>query len=439
MYKRSSKGARKQDWDRIWIEEYRHFLRLEPGQAFTVETSQVVGFLIEIRRRGKKAWQRLQALKAIKESARSDLRMSTDHLDDVTAKLQTLVNQEKKAEEAEHPQEIRGLIDPNEPIVVQNLRRRLRMKHNTYSTEKAYVQYAKQFIRRFGLVDDVNWTTISRKEIEQFLTEMAVDRNVAANTQNVAFSALQYIFENVLNRSFDGIDALRANKAKQLPLVLSHDEVERLLREFSGTELLIARLLYGSGLRANECLRLRIKDIDFEMNQIMVRDTKGMESRVTILPKVVLDDLKQQIEGRKRIHRIDLDEGVGTVYLPFALARKYPKAETDFSWQYLFPAKRTSRDPRSGIFRRHHISYDFFGEYFREAVVRSNIGKPAHSHTLRHSFATHLLESGTDIRTIQQLLGHKDVETTMIYTHVLRNGPSGVISPLDRSRAELSK
>lgn len=432
VYKRNSKGSKKNDWDRIWLDEYRQFLRLRSGDAFTIETSQVVDFLIELKGRGEKAWQRMQALKAIKSSAGRDLRMSTDHLNDIAAKLQILVDRERAVAEEENPSEIRELINPNEPVVVQNLRRRLRMKHNPYSTEKSYVRYAKQFIGRYSLEEDATWGAVSRKEIEQFLTEMAVDRNVAASTQNVAFSALQYVFENVLDRSFDGIDALRANGAMQLPLVLSLGEVERLLLEFYETELLIARLLYGSGLRLNECLRLRIKDIDFEMNQILVRDAKGMESRATILPKIVWDDLKRQIENRRRIHRNDLEDGIGTVYLPFALARKYPKAQTDFCWQYLFPAKRISQDPRSGIFRRHHLSDDYFGKYFSDAVERSKIGKPAHSHTLRHSFATHLLEAGTDIRTIQELLGHKDVETTMIYTHVLRNGPSGVKSPLDR-------
>jgi integron integrase len=311
------------------------------------------------------------------------------------------------------------------------------MKHNPYSTEKSYVRYAKQFASRFQLENDSSWSNVSRREIELFLTEMAVDKNVAASTQNVAFSALQYVFENVLKRGFEGIDALRANGAMQLPLVLSQEEVSRLLLEFSGTELLIARILYGSGLRLNECLRLRVKDIDFEMNQILVRDAKGMESRATILPKTVRDDLKRQIETRRGIHQRDLQRGVGTVYLPFALARKYPKAESDFCWQYVFPAKRISRDPRSVFSRRHHVSDKYFGDYFSDGVKRSQIGKPAHSHTLRHSFATHLLEAGVDIRTIQQLLGHKDVATTMIYTHVLRNGPSGVKSPLDRVRQEL--
>jgi len=432
VYKKPRRNLGRQNWDRIWLDEYRQFLRLEPGEAFTIETSQVISFLIDIKRRGKKAWQRMQALMAIKSSAADCFRISTDHLDDVTAKLRTLVDKEKAAIEAENPPEVRHTIDRNEPRVIQDLRRHLRMKHNAYGTEKSYVRYVKQFVRRFGLEDDATWDQISRREIELFLTEMAVDRNVAASTQNVAFSALQYIFENVLKRHFDGIDALRANGVMQLPLVLSQDEVSRLLFEFIGMELLIARLLYGSGLRLNECLRLRVKDIDFEMNQIIVRDAKGMESRATILPKLVLEDLKRQIETRRGIHRRDLEEEMGTAYLPFALARKYPKAESDFCWQYVFPAKRVSRDPRSGVFRRHHLSDNYFGEYFSEAVERSKIGKPAHSHTLRHSFATHSLEAGVDIRTIQQLLGHKDVETTMIYTHVLKNGPSGVKSPLDR-------
>jgi integron integrase len=209
--------------------------------------------------------------------------------------------------------------------------------------------------------------------------------------------------------------------------------VNRLLAEFSGLDLLIARLLYGSGFRINECLSLRIKDIDFEMNQIVVRDAKGMKSRATILPRIAMEDLKRQIDSRSGVHRQDLEKGFGSVYLPYALARKYPKAEKDFGWQYLFAAKRISRDPRSGAFRRHHLSDKYFSEKFSDAVERSLIGKPAHPYTLRHSFTTHQLESGVDIRTVQELFGHKDVSTTMIYTHVLRNGPSGVISPLDRS------
>lgn len=246
MYKKARRGLGRQGWDRIWLDEYRQFLRLEPGEAFTIEASQVVGFLIDIRGRGKKAWQRMQALKAIKSIAANELRLATDHLDDITTKLQTLVERERDAMEAENGPEIAHTIDPREPVVIQKLRRHLRMKHNPYSTEKSYATYANQFVRRFDLEKDATWSQISRKEIELFLTEMAVERNVAASTQNVAFSALQYVFENVLKRSFDGVDALRANKVKQLPLVLSQGEVSRLLSEFSGMELLIARLLYGS-------------------------------------------------------------------------------------------------------------------------------------------------------------------------------------------------
>ncbi|MDZ4851657.1 MAG: integron integrase [Pirellulaceae bacterium] len=436
VYKASQRRSKRQDWDRVWLEEYRLFHKLNPGDLFSIETAKVVNFLIDIRKRGKKAWQRMQALTAIKSFAKP-LNMSTDHLDRITELLQKLVDAEKSEYEEENADEIRGSIDPTEPVVVQRLRERIRMKHQAYKTELAYVKYAKQFIERFGLADDATWSCVSRKEIELFLTEMAVEKNVAAGTQNVAFSALRYVFVEVLNRSYEGIDALRANDSMYLPLVLSHNEVARLLSGFSGLGLLIARLLYGSGLRLNECLRLRIKDIDFEMNQILVWDAKGMKSRATILPKMAIDDLRAQIEVRRAEHQCDLDRGFGTAHLPFALARKYPKAEFDFAWQYLFSAKRLSKDPRSKAVRRHHMSDNYYGESFKKVIRRTKLEKPAHPHTLRHSFATHLLEAGVDIRTVQQLLGHKDVSTTMIYTHVLRNGPSGVKSPLDRTVDEL--
>jgi integron integrase len=430
MYRWRRQRASRNDWDRIWLEEYRHYLKLPSGAAISVETDQVVGFLIEIRGRGKKAWQRMQALQVIKKSAAEFFALKTDHLDGIVAKLQVLVDREN--ESLERLTEVRQVIQRDEPIVIQNLRCHLRLKHHAYATEKSYVRYVQQFIRRFQLEDDAVWERVSRREIELFLTEMAVDREVAASTQNVAFSALQYLFENVLKRPYEGIDALRANGAKQLPLVLSKDEVRILLREFEGVELLIARLLYGAGLRLNECLRLRVKDVDLAMNHLMVRDAKGMESRSAMLPKLVRQDLKRHVEARRRLHERDSSNGMGTVYLPFALAKKYPNAENEFCWQYIFPARRISRDPRSGVFRRHHLSDKSFSEYFSDAVVRSKIDKPAHAHTLRHSFATHSLNDGVDIRTIQELLGHKDVETTKIYTHVLQNGPSGVKSPLDR-------
>jgi integron integrase len=432
MHENRMRGVKRQDWDAVWIDEYRRFLKLKPGNPFSIDTSQVVGFLIELRGRGKKAWQRMQALKAIRFSAERDLRLSSGHLDEIMSKLQGLVDKEKGEEDAGGSDGRCGPIDLNEPEVIQKLRKRIRLMHMPYGTERTYVAKVKHFIRRFSLEEDSTWDKVTRKEIELYLTEMAVDRNVAASTQNVSFCALRYVFTEVLGRPYDGIDAVRAKAPSQLPLVLSRGEVGRLLSEFVGTDLLIARLLYGAGLRINDCLKLRIKDIDFEMNQIVVRDTKGGASRVTVLPQIAITDLEKHIESRKQVHLQDLENGYGTVFLPYALARKYPKAEVDFHWQYLFAAKRISRDPRSGVFRRHHMSDKYFADRFAEGVRRSKIGKPAHPHTMRHSFATHLLEDGVDIRTIQQLLGHKDVSTTMIYTHVLKSGPSGVQSPLDR-------
>jgi len=227
---------------------------------------------------------------------------------------------------------------------------------------------------------------------------------------------------------------VRASKPRKLPLVMSRDEVWPLLDEFQGTCLLIANLLYGAGLRINDCLRLRVKDIAFELSQIVVRDTKGEHQRITILPEETVAGLRAQIELVRRIHQQDLSEGYGRVYLPYALARKYPRANQQFAWQYIFPASTHSRDPRSGEIRRHHLHESVFAKALASAVSRANIEKPIHSHTFRHSFATHMLMDGYDIRVIQELLGHKDVKTTQIYTHVLNRPGISVKSPLDRKR-----
>jgi integron integrase len=268
--------------------------------------------------------------------------------------------------------------------------------------------------------------------VESFLTDLAVKRNVAASTQNQAFCALLYVFQNVLKRELGGIDALRAKRPKKIPLVLSTDEASKLIGRFSGVEKIIISILYGAGMRINECLRLRVKDIDFQRMQLTIHDAKGEKDRIAIFPVRIVDDLRRHLENRKLQHDQDFANGNGSVYLPYALEKKYPAAALEFRWQYVFSAKRVSVDPRSGRHRRHHMSDTHFSEVFREAVKMAEIQKPAHAHTMRHSFATHLLDAGQDIRTIQELLGHADIATTMIYTHVSQHGPSGVKSPLDR-------
>ncbi len=236
----------------------------------------------------------------------------------------------------------------------------------------------------------------------------------------------------MLNKDLDdSINAIRAKKPKRLPTVMTREEVGRAIGSLEGIHRLMAKLLYGSGLRLMECVRLRAKDIDFQMNQIVVRDGKGMKDRITVLPESVKLPLKEHLEWVKSLHQNDLAEGYGSVYLPDALARKYPHASREWAWQYIFPAKSLSVDPRSGETRRHHIHENSLQKAVKKAVKLAGMGKPVGCHTFRHSFATHLLEDGHDIRTVQELLGHKDVSTTMIYTHVLNRGGMGVQSPLD--------
>jgi integron integrase len=272
-------------------------------------------------------------------------------------------------------------------------------------------------------------------EVEAFLTHLAVNEHVAASTQNQAFSALLFLYREVLHQDLGPIDALRAKKPKRLPTVLTREEVRRVLDQLSGTHQLMAKLLYGSGLRLMECLRLRVKDLDFAQRAIIVRDGKGEQDRVTMLPDSLIAPLQEHLQRVKRLHQEDLAKGYGTVYLPDALAEKYPNAGREWGWQYVFPADRLSVDPRSGTVRRHHMDESTVQRAIRAAAKAAGIPKPVSPHTFRHSFATHLLENGYDIRTVQELLGHKDVRTTMIYTHVLQRGGRAVRSPLDFLRS----
>ena len=268
-----------------------------------------------------------------------------------------------------------------------------------------------------------------------YLTHLAVDKNVAASTQNVALAALLFLYKEVLEQDLGQIEkVVRAKRPKRLPVVLSRDEVKRLfksLKDSGQNHQLELLLLYGSGLRLIEALRLRVKDIDFEAKTLFIRDAKGQKDRVTMLPNSLLELLERQFELVSALHSKDLTEGFGSVYLPHALSKKYPKADKDLRWQYLFPQRKLSVDPRTGITRRHHVLKDGVQRAMRRGIKIAGIAKLASPHTLRHSFATHLLEDGYDIRTVQELLGHKNVKTTMIYIHVLNAGPKAVRSPLD--------
>lgn len=273
---------------------------------------------------------------------------------------------------------------------------------------------------------------MGEREVTAYLTHLAVNRKVSASTQNQALSAILFLYKQVLDIRLEWLDeVIRAKRPKHLPVILSRTEVGILLDEIPGTNGLIARLLYGTGMRKMECLRLRIQDMDFSYRQITVRSGKGDKDRVTLLPDSLADPLGEHLERVRRLHHMDIDEGYGEVHLPYALERKYPNAGRSWSWQYVFPSTRRSADPYTGVVRRHHWYQDNVSRAIREALRRSGINKHVSVHTLRHSFATHLLEDGYDIRTVQELLGHKDVKTTQIYTLVLNRGGRGVRSPLD--------
>ena len=313
--------------------------------------------------------------------------------------------------------------------LLDQVRDAIRTKHYSIRTEEAYVNW----IRRYILFHDKRHPKdMGSAEITAFLTYLAVEQNVAASTQNQALSALLFLYRHVLEKELVGsIDAVRAKKPKRLPTVLTKPEVFRVIGFLSGTHQLMAKLLYGSGLRLLECVRLRVKDVDFAQRQIIVRDGKGHKDRVTMLPDSLISPLEGFLRHVKMIHDEDLALGYGSVYLPYALERKYPNAHKEWMWQYVFPASKRSRDPRSGVIRRHHVHESGLQKAVRQAAQQAGIPKRVTCHTFRHSFATHLLEAGYDIRTVQELLGHKDVKTTMIYTHVLNRGGLAVRSPLD--------
>ncbi|MFZ5756829.1 MAG: integron integrase [Pseudomonadota bacterium] len=309
-------------------------------------------------------------------------------------------------------------------------RDRIRLKHYSIRTEEAYLLWMKRFLRFHGMRHP---RELGAVHVESFLTHLAVEGNVAPPTQNQALSAILFLYKEVLGLDLPWLaQVVRAKRPRRLPVVLTEVEVRLTLSQLDGQLWLMASLLYGSGLRLMECVRLRVKDVDPVKATLVVRAGKGNKDRVTVLPSALVPHLRTQLERVRVLHEQDVGAGSGDVYLPDALSRKYPGASRELAWQYLFPADSLSEDPRSGVIRRHHVDEKRLQRAVKQAVRAAGIDKPATPHTLRHSFATHLLERGYDIRTIQELLGHKDVSTTMIYTHVLNRGGRGVVSPLDR-------
>lgn len=315
------------------------------------------------------------------------------------------------------------------PKLLDELRQALRSRHYSRCTEQTYCQWVKRFVRFNNLRHP---SEMAEMEINAFLTHLALKEKVSASTQNQALSALLFLYRRVIGREVRDLgEVIRARKPKRLPVVMTREEVKSVLANLNGDKWLMASLMYGAGLRLMECLRLRVQDIDFSRNEILVRDGKGDKDRITMLPVCLKTPILEQLKKVRKIHGRDLAEGWGRVQLPDALDRKYPRAPSEWRWQWVFPQENRWKNPKIGEEGRHHVDESILQKAFKQSVVKAGFAKRATCHTLRHSFATHLLESGYDIRTVQELLGHKDVRTTMIYTHVLNRGGRGVKSPVD--------
>ena len=316
------------------------------------------------------------------------------------------------------------------PRLLEQVRRTLRTLHYSYRTEQQYLHWLRRFILFHGKRHP---SSLGPAEVEAFLTHLAVERKVSASTQNQALSAILFLYQNVLNVELPWLEGIvRAKPSQYLPVVLTPEEVRAVLERMEHPYRLIANLLYGAGLRISEALRLRVKDLNFSYRQVLVRDGKGGKDRVTVLPESLVEPLQAHLVAVRTQHDYAMKRGYGGVEMPFALERKYPNAHLEWGWQYVFPAAQPSTDPRSGARRRHHVFPDTVQRHVKTATRAAGIHRPVSCHTFRHSFATHLLERGYDIRTVQELLGHRDVKTTQIYTHVMRRGANAVQSPLDR-------
>lgn len=393
-----------------WVGRFLHYAQRHDLTATEYQESNIAAFLDDLRL-GKRIsdWQPRQAEDALKLYYFHYLGQS-------------------KSESASHA----AISSGDAPAVLAEMSRLIRLKHYSYSTERTYLQWVERFLGYVKEAGRERFDDLTSEDIRDFLSHLALRKRVSSSTQNQAFNALLFLFRNVLDKETGNLDTtVRAKRGQKLPVVLSVDEIKAVFQHLSGQGLLIGQLLYGAGLRLMELARLRVKDIDFDMNTIYVRSGKGDKDRSTVLPAAVKELLREHLERVKALHEQDIAAGHGAVYLPDALDRKYPNAPKEWAWQYAFPSSALSVEPRSGIVRRHHVSDTTIQTAIKNAVRKAGIAKHASVHTLRHSFATHLLMNGVNIREVQSLLGHKNVETTMIYTHVLRDMKNAPQSPLD--------
>lgn len=419
------------NWAMVWFKKLVKFHKVSEPDHWRFHKDDVIAFLIDQKKNGVPTWKRLKIVENLICYRNMYSRSSAPGLENIRSKLQELNEREKRKAE-DIPDEVAiGILNPNEPTVIQTFRKKMRLKGMAMSTEKSYVNWAKRFMRVRNLKTEEDFAGLGTEDIEAFLTDLVIDEDLSPSSQDQAFYSLLRLFRSVFKKELGDIDAMRSKKPKLVPTVMSRGEVSRVLGELNGMYRTIGQLLYGCGLRLSECLRLRIMDIDFDQMQIRIYNSKGKKSRLVPLPASTVSELKELIDKRLWLHQRDLERGTASVWLPYAVSRKYPKARQEFKWQYLFASHRISKDPKSGESHRHHIHADTFPAHLKKAVIDAKVNKHVTSHVFRHSFATHLITSGTDIRTVQELLGHNDVKTTMIYTHVLVRDDIKVTSPLD--------
>jgi len=423
-------------WAWIWFKQFSSFHGHRGESKWEFSANHVILFLQSKRDANVPAWKRMRILEGLITFRNEVQRRSFEDLVPLQTKMVEIIAIERaKNGGFDSIEDAVGVINPNEPDAIQAFRRALRKDGKALETERSYVGKLKKFMAERALTCLADFESIGAKDVEAHLTDLAVDGNVAPRTQNAAFHALLKFFKLVLKRDMGRIESIRATKGELVPTVLSTEEVRRVFVPLGGVHLVIAKLLYGCGMRISEAMRLRVKDIDFANRQIEIRDSKGGKSRLVPMPEDLVKPLERWVASREVLHRHDLAEGTASVWLPHALSRKYPTAHQELRWQFLFASDRLSRDPRTGRLHRHHFHKDTFPKRLRHAVEAAGLHKRVTSHTFRHCFASHLLWQGTDIRTIQHLLGHSDVATTEIYTHVRNPNESKVISPLDRLQA----
>ena len=433
-------------WFPRWLERYAKWSGQADAITIEIRPESLLQLLQSLRDSGKKAFTRLQLVRSLELYQKCVSKTSEPDLSPFRTKLEELAAHEDQSGRSQRSKGqnsdasnipvnddkmLVGQIDPKEPALLQEMRKQMRRRHYAARSERSYTGWACRLAEFVGGWEKIA-SGVTEVELKEFLSDLAVRGKVAASTQNQAFNALLFLFRDVLKKEFPFLDAERAKKPERLPVVLSQTEVSSVFRHMRGLPLLFGQLLYGGGLRHYEGLRLRVKDVDFERRHLVIRDAKGAKDRVTLLAEAAIPALRLQLELVAQTHSQDLAEGFGSVWLPYAMARKAPNAATQLEWQFVFPATKLSKDPHDGTVHRHHMHESVFQHALSRAIKQAGVVKRVTPHTFRHCFATHLLEAGVDIRTVQVLLGHVDVSTTMIYTHVLQQGPLGVKSPLDR-------